>query len=171
METKNIPAKNYVILAVAIIFTVLVVFYIRSWYITTKEYYDNNSVILDVVAEIKNEEIVNYATDNPDFILYVSAGNNAEIKPFEKKFKKFILKNDLRNNILYLNLVNIDVTNFNNYLNTLTTENAKSTLVDENSSAIYIFKEGKIAKVMSSQTDIDKMKIVFQSYGIIEEND
>lgn len=168
METKNIPLKNYVILAVAMIFTVLAVFYCRSWYITTKEYYDNNSVILDTVAEIKSEEITNYALDNPDFVLYVSSGRNADIKPFEKKFKKFILKQDLRNNVLYLNLEGVDVSDFNKFLNSLTKDKVESKLKDKASSAIYIFKEGKIVKIVSPKTDIDKMQIVFQTYGVIE---
>ena len=168
METKSIPFKNYVILAVAIVFTVLAVFYMRSWYITTKEYYDNNSVVLDTVAEINSEEIVNYATDNPEFVLYVASGHNAEIKSFEKKFKKFILKNDLRNNVLYLNLENVDVATFNEELNDMASENAKSKLVDKNSTAIYIFQNGQIEKVLDITTDSDKMAVVFQSYGIIE---
>lgn len=168
METKNIPLKNYIILAVAILFTVLAVFYMRGWYITTKEYYDNNSVIIDTVSEINNDEIGNYATDNPNFVLYVSSGSNADIKPFEKKLKKFILKNDLRNNILYLNLENVNIDEFNNYLNGFATENANSSLSDKNSSAIYIFQNGKIEKTMNSNIDLDKMKFVFQSYGIIE---
>lgn len=170
METKIVPLKNYIILAVAILFTVLAVFYMRGWYIATKEYYDNNSVILDVVAEIKNDEIMNYATDNPNFVLYVSSGRNTNVKQFEKKFKKFILKNDLRNNILYLNLEGVDINSFNDYLNKMTSGDTKSTLVDKNSSAIYIFKEGKIVKVMTSMPDFDKVKFVFQSYEVIEDD-
>ena len=171
METKNIPYKNYVILTVAIDFTVLTVFYCRSWYITTKEYYNNNSIILDTISEIKNEEIGNYAMDNPDFVLYVSSGRNTEIKSFEKKLKKFILKNDLRNNVLYLNLEGVDVAEFNKSLNSMANKNVESKLQDKNSSAIYIFKEGKIVKTLKSNTDTDKMKVVFQSYGIVENND
>jgi len=168
METKNIPLKNYIILGIIIVFSVLVVFYVRSWYITAEEYYENNSIILDTVAEINSDEISNYSVDNPSFVLYVASGSNANVKSFEKKFKKFILQNDLNNNVLYLNLANVDINQFNNQLNVLASKSAKSTLTDQNSSAIYIFKEGRIVKVMNSTPDIDKVKIVFQGYGMIE---
>lgn len=168
MEKKNIPLKNYVILGIIIVFSIFVVFYARSWYVTAEEYYRNNSVILDTVAEINSEEISNYAVDNPSFVLYVASGSNVDVRDFEKKFKKFILQNDLNNNVLYLNLSNVDVNQFNNQMNSLTIKNEKSALIDQTSSAIYIFKEGKIVKIMNSTPDIDKIKIVFQGYGMIE---
>ena len=80
---KKIPAKNYIILAVVVLFTVISVFYARSWYLTTKEYENKNSVIKEVALEINQSEISNYTLENPKFILYVSSGQNQDIKPFE----------------------------------------------------------------------------------------
>jgi len=168
MEKKKIPLKNYILLGIIIIFTIMFVLYARGWYITAEEYYKNNSVILDTVSEINSGEITNYAVDNPSFILYVASGNNANIKQFEKEFKKFILQNDLNNRVLYLNLTNVNVNEFNEQLNALTTKNVRSTLTDQNSSAIYIFHNGKIVKVLDSNTNIDNINIVFHGYGMIE---
>ena len=168
MEKKKIPLKNYILLGSIILFTIMFVLYARGWYIAAEDYYQNNSIILDTVAEIHSEEIANYAVDNPSFILYAASGDNADIKKFEKEFKKFILKNDLNNRVLYLNLSNVNVADFNNQLNLLTTENVKSTLTDKNSSAIYIFNAGKIVKVIGANTNIDNINVVFHGYGMIE---
>ena len=66
---KKIPLKNYIILCVIILLTVISVFYIRSWYITSKDYYSRNSVIKDVVHEINVDEISNYTLESPKFLL------------------------------------------------------------------------------------------------------
>ena len=75
---KEVPAKNYVILILAFLVTIVAVFYVRDWYITTKEYYAQNSVMTRVVREIKSDEISNYVLENQRFILYVSSGHNSE---------------------------------------------------------------------------------------------
>lgn len=167
MEKKKIPLKNYIILLLAMVFTMLAVFYMLTIYKNYEEYYNNNSIILDIVNEINSEEIVSYSTDNPDFILYVSSGHNQEIKAFEKNLKKFVLKNDLRNNMLYLNLDDVNIEEFNNFLNKMSTKNVKSELSNQDSHAIYIFQNCKIEQVLDT-TDLDKIEIVFQGYGMIE---
>ena len=63
---KEIPLKNYFILILVILLTILAVFYMRDWYNTSKEFYAQNSVMTKVVREIKNDEISNYILE--DFI-------------------------------------------------------------------------------------------------------
>ena len=84
---KKIPTKNYIILFVIVSLTVIGVFYARGWYNTTKEYYSRNSVMKEVVSEIKEEEIQNYSLESPNFVLYVSSGRDSLVKPFENNFK------------------------------------------------------------------------------------
>ena len=73
---RKVPVKNYLFLFLIVLFTVGLVFYLRSWYNTSKEFYEQNSVITQVVREIKCEEIENYALENQKFILYVSSGKD-----------------------------------------------------------------------------------------------
>ena len=54
---REIPVKNYVILILVFLVTIVAVFYVRDWYNTTKNYYAQNSVMTKVVREIKSEEI------------------------------------------------------------------------------------------------------------------
>ena len=114
---KEIPLKNYFILILVILLTILAVFYMRDWYNTSKEFYAQNSVMTKVVREIKNDEISNYILENQKFILYVSSGRNTNIKSFEDEFKNLIQKMDLGENVLYMNLDEVDVSDFYNSLN------------------------------------------------------
>ena len=67
---KKIPKKNYIILAVVVLITVALVFYVRDWYITTNEYYAENSTIKDVSREIREDEISNYTVESGKFAIY-----------------------------------------------------------------------------------------------------
>ena len=55
---KEVLMKNYFILALIFIVTIIGVFYAREWYNTSKEYYAQNSVMTRVVREIRSEEIL-----------------------------------------------------------------------------------------------------------------
>ena len=87
---RKIPVKNYFILAIVVLLTVVLAFYMRDWYNTSKEYYAQNSVMTKVVREIKSEEITNFTLENQKFILYVSSGQNVELKNFENDLKDLI---------------------------------------------------------------------------------
>ena len=93
---KEIPYKNYIILILVFLATIVAVFYVRDWYNTTKAYYAQNSVMTKVIREIKSEEISNYILENQRFILYVSSGQNSQIKDFEDEFKNLIQNLDIK---------------------------------------------------------------------------
>lgn len=108
MAKRNVPVKNYVIMTVITILVAVLTFYLVEWYKTLKEYYQNNSVVAEVLPKIESESIESYLLDNSDFIIYVSKSNDQSIKDFEKKFKKYILNNDLNNNIIYFETSNLE---------------------------------------------------------------
>ena len=147
---RRVPLKNYVILSVIILSTVICVFYFRGWYITTKEYYSKNSVIRDVVREINAYEISNYTLESPKFMLYVSSGTNNDVKKFENRFKKIIKKYELGEDVLYLNTDNVDLNVLYSNLNGFSSNNKISSLIVENKSSLYIFDEGKIIVVLNN---------------------
>ena len=146
---KEIPRKNYIILGVILLLTVLLAFYVRDWYITSMEYYSSNSVIKNEVREINENEIGSYTIESQKFILYVSSGVNSDIKNFEKEFRKIIERID-NEDILYLNLDNVDVTNFNDNLkDNFALNNRVASQITDSPSSIYIFQDGKIVGVLS----------------------
>ncbi len=101
---KEIPMKNYILLSIVLILTIVVVTYIFMLF-STKEKNKLEAPILDqYIMTINYNELDNYIVENKDAIIYTSILNNIEIRTFENKFKNIIQKHDINNNILYLDL-------------------------------------------------------------------
>ena len=147
---KEIPLKNYFILILVILLTILAVFYMRDWYNTSKEYYAQNSVMTKVVREIKNDEISNYILENQKFILYVSSGRNTNIKSFENEFKNLIQKMDLGENVLYMNLDEVDVSDFYNSLNSYASSTKVKNQIVSSDASMYVFTDGKLTMLLNN---------------------
>ena len=92
MKERNIPLKNYLILLLLMIVTIFIVFYLSSWYNTSKEYYQNNSILSEYLPELKTEEIDSFLIDNPEVVIYYASAKDENIKAFERDFKKLIEK-------------------------------------------------------------------------------
>lgn len=155
---KKIPFKNYAVLCIIIVLTVISVFYIRSWYITNKEYYSRNSVIKDVTREINVDEISNYALESPKFMLYVSSGVDADVKDFENGFKKLIRKLEVSEDILYLNIDNVNYDLYSN-LKGFAYSDKISSLIFESKASLYVFSDGKIVGVLNNINDFSDKHI------------
>lgn len=147
---KEIPLKNYFILILVILLTILAVFYMRDWYNTSKEFYAQNSVMTKVVREIKNDEISNYILENQKFILYVSSGRNTNIKSFEDEFKNLIQKMDLGENVLYMNLDEVDVNDFYNSLNSYASSTKVKNQIVSSDASMYVFTDGKLTMLLNN---------------------
>lgn len=149
---KKIPIKNYVILVVIFMFTVLGAFYMREWYNTSKEYYAQNSVMTKVVREVKSEELSNYILENPKFVLYVSSGKDSMLKNFEDDLKGLIDKLDINEEMLYLNLDGVDTNQFYGLLRNqfVTNNKIKAQIDDKSVASMYVFEEGKIVTVLNN---------------------
>ena len=137
-KVKEISFKNYIILAVILIFTILLVVYLFNW----QSIYQKNKLqepILDKYLMVINyNELDDYLVENKEAIVYVSVLNDEKIRMFENKFKNLIIKNDLNNKVLYLNLTNESVEINKKYLSNLS---EVPTLI--------IFDEGKVVESYS----------------------
>ena len=166
---REIPVKNYVILILVFLVTIVAVFYVRDWYNTTKNYYAQNSVMTKVVREIKSEEISNYILENQRFILYVSSGHDSGIKNFEDDFKNLIQSLDITDDVLYMNLDGVNSESFYDLLknNYVRNSKIKNKIVDSNSS-LYLFTDGKVSGVLNNVSDysIKRLENIIKSWGV-----
>lgn len=165
---KEVPLKNYVILGIVILCTVALVFYMRSWYNTSKEYYAQNSVMTDVVREIKSEEISNYTLENQKFILYVSSGQDANIKSFEDEFKGLIQNLDLSEEVLYMNLDGVDSTSFYDLLRGFASNSKIKEQISSSSASMYVFTDGKITGLLNDVDNysVKRLETIIDRWGI-----
>ena len=166
---KEIPYKNYIILILVFLVTIVVAFYVRDWYNTTKAYYAQNSVMTKVVREIKSEEISNYILENQRFILYVSSGQNSQIKDFEDEFKNLIQNLDINDDVLYMNLDGVNTGSFYDLLKNNYSSNAKlKNQIVSSDSSLYLFTDGKIVNVLNNVSDysIKRLENIIKSWGL-----
>ncbi len=167
---KKIEPKNYVILLVIVLVTIFAVFYMRNLYIMSKVYYTDNSVMLDVVKEVQQDELQNYLVENPKIVLYVSSKQNQDIKNFEKTFKNIVVKEELEDDILYLNSDNINNDQLKQMLKDSANKNIKNKIDNDSIVTMYIIENGKVTNIITDAEKQSKNKIrtLLQKYGVIE---
>lgn len=132
-KLREIPLKNYIYLLLILLGTILFLSYIYKWYDTYNKNELNTSIMNEYLTVINYNELDNYIIENKDAIIYVSILGNEEINRFERKFKNAILDNNLKNNILYLDLTNENI-------NIVT----KKLKIDENFPYLVVYTNGII---------------------------
>ena len=103
-KEKEIPLKNYILLSIVLILTIVVVIYFFLWKNTYEKSKLQTPILDDYLLVINYNELNNYLVENKDAIIYVSKLNDESIRLFENKFKNIINKNNLNNKILYLDI-------------------------------------------------------------------
>ena len=167
---REIPIKNYFILGLIIVITLLIVLYSSAWY---KNYHDSKEitpVITSTLREVKYDNIDTVLTERDVVIMYMCTTNETICRSFEKKFAKYIKSNNLQDDIMYLNL-GYD-TNENNLLN-LVYDNYKSDKLVKKMHdypTLVIFKSGEIVDILSSTSKnkitINKVREFLDGYDL-----
>ena len=103
-KEKEIPLKNYILLSIVLILTIVVVIYFFLWKNTYEKSKLQTPILDDYLLVINYNVLNNNLVENKDAIIYVSKLNDESIRLFENKFKNIINKNNLNNKILYLDL-------------------------------------------------------------------
>lgn len=154
----KISIKNYIILVVLVLATLFVTFSALNIY---RNYSDtNNSFWLsDTIAEVKEEELKTFLLERDTVILYACDVTNNKCRSFEKRFKNYILSNNLRDEIYYF-----DTTDVNSFYNSHKIDTLYKKVYGVPS--IFIFKDSKIVDVLSSKNNItmEQVKIFLEDY-------
>lgn len=155
---REIPKKNYFILFIVIVLSLLIAFYFRKWYKAYEDSYLSKSIVGNYLFEINYKELDNYLVENQSAIIYVSKVGNEKIRNFEKKFINAINQNDLKNKILYL-----DLSNYKGDTNNKYTINDKDITSVPN---ISVFKNGKLDDIYVIDVDRYSMEKII-SYLVL----
>lgn len=114
---KEIPQKNYIYLFLILLGSILFVIYLYTWYQAYNENKLNTSIMNKYLTVINYNELDNYIIENKNAIIYVSILGNEDINNFEKKFKNLVSEYNLKNEILYLDISNENISNATKKLN------------------------------------------------------
>lgn len=96
---KKIPQKNYYILAVLIILTILLTLSLANVYVNKDKYVSN---FYKYSNKITCEEFDEYVSENFDLIIYISDKYDLSYELFEKKFKDKLNDLNLKNKLVYI---------------------------------------------------------------------
>lgn len=107
-ETRKIPVKNYVIVAVVFILSIALIFFLRNWYNSYQEYAKTIPVLEGVISEVHYNEIYNYIGDNQSVIIYMGVASDDNCRELEKDLKKVIEKRHLKDKIVYFNISDVE---------------------------------------------------------------
>ncbi len=146
-KEREIAFKNYIILALVLIITIIGVIYIFMWYSSKEKSKLELPILDDYIMPINYNELNDYIVENKDAVIYTSVLNDVNIRLFENKFKNVIIKNNLNSSILYLDLTN-EIKD-NNVL--LKMEKKYGTKIDIPS--VMVFRDGVLTDVYNIKED------------------
>lgn len=144
---REIPLKNYIILGLVVLLTLGLVYYFYLWYITYEES-KLNETIMDRYLEVLNyNELNDYIVENRNAMIYTSVLEDNDIRKFEIKFKNIVVKNALKDKILYMDMTDIfkDKIKYTELRNSYQINNYNITNVP----CILVFKDAKLVDIYS----------------------
>jgi len=103
---RVVPVKNYIILIIVVIASILLTFFLTNVYKDRLNDNISRTVMYDFLSQVNNDELENYLLENPNTIIYYASSSDVSLNEFEEKFKELIIKYDLINSIVQFDIQN-----------------------------------------------------------------
>lgn len=158
-ELRAIPKKNYFILGVVLLLTVLAVYYFYMWNKAYNESKINEPVLDKYMTVINYNELEDYLIENPDTIIYTSILEDKDIRSFENRFKNYIRNDKLDHDVLYMDITSEIKSNNkkNDMMKKYSVEYANILDIPN----VMVFENGKLKMIYNIQdNDYDVKKTV-----------
>lgn len=149
LKKNKIPLKNYLLLLLIFSLTGILVIYLCNCYNVYNESKKEIPVIRDTLFEITDKELEHYILENPTTLIYICTASDPSCRSYEEGLIKLVKKSDLKDKMVYLNLSNINQTEFVEKFN----ENYHYKVsLTTNYPAIVAFDEGKITSILQEKS-------------------
>ena len=145
---RKVSIKNYFILALIFIIGILLTLYLCNVYKVYEDSKRQIPVIRGTLSEIKYEELEHYIFENPTTIIYMCTASDEICRNYEKDLKKLVIREELQEELIYLNLSETDDKQFIEEFNNKYQFKVKLT---NNYPAIVMFEEGKITNILQAK--------------------
>ena len=147
---KKIPIRNYIILAIIALFTIIITLYVSSLIKAYKIDKLRVSPLSGEVQEITLDELNIVTSEMTDVILYLGYTNDSKVYSSEKRILKYLNSHDLSNKFVY-----IDVSKYlekDKYIDVLaeTFQNKKDSL--KTAPMLIYIKNGEAIEVINNFT-------------------
>lgn len=172
-EKRIIPRKNYYLLVLLVVVTLSLLYFSVNWYYVYEENRIGESVIASIVPEVKEEELSNYLMDNPNIVIYFASAKDKETKSFEKKLKKYISEEELKDQIVYVNTDEIvDKSFYQNFISNYFNSELKNKKISlEYLPNMVTLRDGKVQDVLvtyDSNVTVDDVKRFLEKNEVVE---
>ena len=157
--------KNYFILIVIFLVVIFVTLYFCNWYNVYNEYAMETPVIRGTLFELIPDEIDHYVQENPTTILYLCTSKSLECRNYESDLKKIVEKRELQDDIVYVNLTDVSLSQFTHSFNE---SYPYKISLKNNYPAIVMFEDGKVRAVL--QGDGEEKLTIAKTRQFIELN-
>ena len=168
---RKIKTKNYIILGIIILVTLLILYYFYIWVDAYKES-KMNIPIMDKYMEVINyNELDNYIVENPNSIIYVSVLENEKIRNFEKEFKNKYKNHQVNDGLLYMNIT--DEVNNKNTLDDMVESHSLNSLNITDVPCVLVFNDGELRSIYSVEDNdynIDRF-LIYVNNVLLESDD
>lgn len=148
---KKSYVKNYIILIALFGSCIFLTLYFCKWYDVYKEFEREIPVIRGYLSEITPDDLDHYVIDNSSAIIYLCTANSDACRSFEKDFKKYIQKNGISDEIIYLNLTSVDQEAFVKDFNETYPYKHK---LNGKYPAFVVFQDGKISSILQGGKNV-----------------
>ena len=168
-ESTKIPTKNYVIYGLLVFLTIVLVLIIRNWYLVNKDFHQKNTIMSEFLVSVNEEEFENYTLEHNNSIIYLASSKDKTIENFEQSFKELLIDNNLKENMIFVDLEQVADKFFDNIKTKYFADNLKNVQIG-NFTNVLIMENGKINAVLySSKKDIniDDVKDFFYNRGVV----
>ncbi len=169
-QKKEIPTKNYFVLGIIVLITVLFFVYLFSWLEQYNDSKINTPIITSTLREVEYNNLNTVLAERDMLIMYMCTTDESICRSFEKKFVSYIKENNLSEDIMYLNL-GYD-SDENNLLSKVYNEYKSPDLVKKiyEYPTLLIFNDSKIVDVLSSNGEtkltIEDVDSFLESYEL-----
>lgn len=146
---REIPKKNYYILAILLIVTVILTLLLSSISLNKEETFSD---FYEYSNKIVPEEFDEYMLENNDIIIYISSKYDLSNKTFENRFQKKLNNLNLKENLIFIDKNDINTKFLKKFKKTYGINlNLKKTPI-----IVVIIDEKVIKKItVSSNTNVD----------------
>lgn len=145
---EQVKWKNYVLVVLLFTVTVIIVLFVKKVYEDRESTKVVTNERLDVLYEIKEDDLKSYVIENRKIILYTSNSLDMSLQEFEESFRSYIVKNELSKDIVYLNLNQVSSRFYDNLKEKYTVNELKQVVFPQNQANIYVLENGKIIDIL-----------------------
>lgn len=107
-EVRKTRPKNYLILGAIFLATFALVFLLRYWYISYRDYRLTIPVLKGTLNEVTIAELDHYITANPDAVIYIEVSEDENSRKVAEDLKDVVKERNLANKVVYINISSVE---------------------------------------------------------------